>query len=71
MHTCFCRTILSLAIVIIAIFWWPAEWAKWVVIVAGALLALASLFFFDTCCCGAKKEKKGSVPTHGHRIGLS
>ena len=56
MKICFCRFLLAVAIVVMAIFFLPAVWATWVIIVAGALLAIMSLFY-QTCCC-AKKVKK-------------
>jgi hypothetical protein len=39
-----------------AIFFLPAAWATWVIIVAGALLAIMSLFY-QTCCCASKVKK--------------
>ena len=55
MKMCFCRFILAVAIVVLAIFWWPAAWAKWVIIVAGAILAIMALFY-QTCCCRTIKK---------------
>jgi len=57
---CFCRFILALAIFILAIVWWPASWAKIVIIIASALLAIMALFY-DTCCCRKGKEKTGET----------
>lgn len=54
MKLCFCRLVLALGIVVLAIFWWPESWAKWVILVAGALLAIMSLFY-DKCCLHKKK----------------
>jgi hypothetical protein len=55
MNICFCRTIMALAVVVLAIFFWPAVWAKWVIVALGALLAIFSLFY-KKCCCASKKE---------------
>jgi hypothetical protein len=57
MSVCFCRTVLALAVVVLAIFFWPALWAKWVIVAAGALLAIMGLFY-NSCCCRSKKEPK-------------
>jgi len=56
MKLCFCRFLLAAAIVVIAIFFLGAAWAKWVIIAAGALLAIMSLFY-DKCCCASKAKK--------------
>lgn len=50
MKLCFCRFMLSAAIVVMAIVWWPLSWAKWAIVAAGAVLAVMSLFY-QTCCC--------------------
>jgi hypothetical protein len=55
MSLCFCRLILALAIVVMAIFFLPAVWAKWVIIIAGALLAIMSLFY-NKCCLHKKTQ---------------
>jgi len=55
MKFCFCRFVLALAIAVLAIFWWPAVWAKWVIIIAALLLAIMALFY-QTCCCRKKVE---------------
>ncbi len=55
MSLCFCRFILAAAVVVMALFFLPAPWAKWVIVVAGALLAIMSLFY-KTCCCRDKKK---------------
>jgi hypothetical protein len=55
MKLCFCRFALAAAIVVLAIFWWPLSWAKWVIVVAGAILAVMSLFY-KTCCCQSLKK---------------
>ena len=55
MKLCFCRLILAVAIVVLAIVWGPAMWAKWVIVIAAALLAIMSLFY-DKCCCRSFKK---------------
>lgn len=55
MKLCFCRFLLALGIVVLAVFFWPESWAKWIIVVAGALLAIMSLFY-NACCCRMKKE---------------
>jgi hypothetical protein len=55
MKLCFCRFLLALAVVVLAVFFWPESWAKWIIVVAGALLAIMSLFY-NVCCCRMKKE---------------
>jgi hypothetical protein len=55
MKFCFCRFILAVAILVLAIVWWPASWAKLVIIIASILLALMSLFY-NKCCCRKEKE---------------
>lgn len=54
MKLCFCRFLLALGIVVLAVFFWPESWAKWIIVVAGALLAIMSLFY-QTCCCRSLK----------------
>lgn len=54
MKLCFCRFLMAAAIVVLAIFWWPAVWAKWVILAAGAILAIMSLFY-QKCFCQDKK----------------
>jgi hypothetical protein len=39
----------------LAIFWWPAIWAKWVIVAAAAILAIMSLFY-KACCCRSLKK---------------
>ena len=56
MKLCFCRFLLAAAIVVIAIVWLPAVWAKWVIVIAAALLALMSLFY-KKCFCQDKKTE--------------
>jgi len=56
MKLCFCRFLLAVAIVVMALFFLPAAWAKWVIVVAGALLAIMSLFY-NKCCCASKVKK--------------
>jgi hypothetical protein len=48
-----------LGIVVLAIFFWPEAWARWIVIIAAGLLAIMSLFY-KACCCAnlGKAEKK-------------
>lgn len=55
MKLCFCRFLLALGIVVLAIFFFGEPWAKWVIVIAGALLAIMSLFY-NVCCCRMKKE---------------
>ena len=58
MKFCFCRFVLAAAIAVLAIFWWPAVWAKWVIFIAAVLLAIMALFY-QTCCCRNKKVEAG------------
>ncbi len=55
MAICFCRFLLAAAIVVLALFFLPAPWARWVIIIAGAILAIMSLFY-KACCCRDKKK---------------
>jgi len=55
MKLCFCRFILAAAILVLAIGWWPASWAKIVIIIASAILTLMS-FFYNVCCCRKGKD---------------
>lgn len=57
MKLCFCRFLLALGIVVLAVFFLPAVWAKWVIVAAGALLVIMSLFY-SKCCCASLKEGK-------------
>jgi len=57
MKLCFCRFALAVAIVVLAIFWWPLSWAKWVIVAAGAILAVMSLFYKSCCCQSLKKTE--------------
>jgi membrane protein implicated in regulation of membrane protease activity len=59
MKLCFCRFFFAAAIVVIALIWWPAVWAKWVVVAGAALLAILSLIY-NKCFCRAmqKTEEK-------------
>ena len=57
MKLCFCRFLLALGIVVLAVFFLPAAWAKWVIVAAAALLAIMSLFY-KSCCCASLKEGK-------------
>jgi len=54
MKLCFCRLLFAVAIVVLAVVWWPETWAKWVIVAAAALLAIMSLFF-KTCFCRSLK----------------
>jgi hypothetical protein len=56
MKLCFCRFLFAAAIIVIALVWWPASWAKIVVIIAAVLLAIMSLFY-QKCFCRAKKAE--------------
>lgn len=55
MKLCFCRFLLALGIVVLAIFFFGEPWAKWVIVAAGVILAIMSLFY-NVCCCRMKKE---------------
>ncbi len=55
MKLCFCRFLLAAAIVVLALIWVPTLWAKWVIVIAAALLAIMSLFY-QTCCCRSLKK---------------
>lgn len=57
MKACYCRFILAAAIVVIALVWTPAVWAKWVIVIAAAILAIMSLFY-KKCCCQDRKKKE-------------
>ena len=57
MKVCFCRTLLAIAIIVIALFFWTATWAKIAIIAGAGLLALTSLFY-KTCCCRLKGAKE-------------
>lgn len=54
MKLCFCRFLLALGVIVLAVFWWPESWAKWVIVAAGAILAIMSLFYNK--CCLHKKQ---------------
>lgn len=58
MKLCFCRFLFAAAIVVLAIFWWPETWAKWVIVAAAAVLAIMSLFFKTCLCRGLKEAEK-------------
>ncbi len=55
MKLCFCRFLLAVGIVVLAIVWWPEAWARWIIILAAALLAIMSLFY-NVCCCRSLKK---------------
>jgi Flp pilus assembly protein TadB len=38
MKLCFCRFLLAVGIVVLALVWGPEAWAKWVIVAAAALL---------------------------------
>jgi len=59
MKICFCRVLLAVAIAAIALFWWPAGWARIAIIIAAGLLAVAGLF--PAACCCMKQEKPVEV----------
>lgn len=61
MKLCFCRFLFAASILVLAIFFWPASWAKIVIIIAAALLTILSLFF-NVCCCRGKKEACVEAP---------
>jgi low affinity Fe/Cu permease len=48
-------------VVVLALVWWPATWAKWVIVAAAAILAIMSLFY-QTCCCRSLKKVEASAP---------
>jgi membrane protein implicated in regulation of membrane protease activity len=56
MKLCFCRFLLAAAIVVIALIWLPALWAKWAIVIAAAILAIMSLFYNKCFCQDRKKE---------------
>jgi len=56
MSICFCRFLLALATVVVALVWWPTTWAKIAIIVAAGLLAITSLSY-NSCCCRMRQEK--------------
>ena len=59
MKLCFCRFLLALGIAVLAVFFWPEAWARWVIILASGLLAIMSLFYRACCCANLmKKEQK-------------
>jgi hypothetical protein len=55
MKLCFCRFLLAAAILVLALVWWPATWAKLGIIIASAVLVVMS-FFYNVCCCRKKKD---------------
>jgi len=55
MKLCFCRFLLAVGIVVLAIVWGPEAWAKWVIVIAAAILAIMSLFY-NVCCCRSLKK---------------
>ncbi|HSA95478.1 MAG TPA: hypothetical protein VLJ16_05475 [Acidobacteriota bacterium] len=60
MKLCFCRFILAAGLVVLALFFWPAAWAKWVIVIAAAILAIMSLFYQTCCCRSLKKVETGA-----------
>ena len=71
MKLCSARFILAAAIVVLAIFWWPLMWAKWVIVAAGAILAVMAIFY-QACCCRdmGKTEEGKEKPKHRTRAAL-
>lgn len=57
MKPCFGGMILATIIIVVSLIWWPAEWAKWTVIGAGALFAVMSLFMGQIYNYSASKDK--------------
>ncbi len=55
MKLCFCRFLHGVVILVVALVWWPETWAKWVIVIAAALLAIMSLFY-NVCCCRSLKK---------------
>ncbi len=55
MKLCFCRFLMAAAIIVLAIVWGDAAWAKWVIVAAAGVLAVMSLFYNSCCCTGKKK----------------
>jgi hypothetical protein len=60
MKMCGCRIGLAVAIAVIALIWWPAGWARIVIVIAAGLLVVAGLFPAACCCC-MKQEKPVEV----------
>jgi len=59
MKICWCRALLSLAIIVFA--WWLVySWSIWVITLAAAILFVMSLNYEKCCCraCGVKKEEE-------------
>lgn len=54
MKLCLCRFLLAVGILVVALVWGPMMWAKWVIVVAAAILAIMSLFY--NFCCMAKTK---------------
>ena len=57
MKPCYCRTILAVAVIVLA--WWAPSWTKYALTVIGGLLAVMSLAG-NKCCCNPA-EKEGAV----------
>lgn len=55
MRFCFCRFFLAAIVFVLAIFWWPAMWAKWAIIAAAAILVVMGIFS-RKCCCRDKEQ---------------
>ena len=60
MKICCCRIVLPVAIALIALIWWPAGWARILIVIAAGLLAVAGLLP-TVCCCCMKKDKPVEV----------
>jgi len=54
MKLCFCRSILSILVIVFA--WWAVSWGQIALTVIGALLLILSLS--GVCCCRSKCEEK-------------
>ena len=60
MKLCFCRFLMAAAVIVLAVVWWPAAWAKWVIVALAAVLAIMSLFY-QTCCCRSMKKTEAGA----------
>ncbi|MCK4943813.1 MAG: hypothetical protein KAS65_09560 [Candidatus Aminicenantes bacterium] len=54
MKLCFCRSILSILVIVFA--WWHPSWVHIALTVIGAILLILSLS--GVCCCRTKCEEK-------------
>ncbi len=55
MKLCYCRFLMAVAIIVLAIVWGDATWAKWVIVAAAGVLAVMSLFY-KSCFCSDRKK---------------